>query len=392
MTIPRPDAEIPVHCLLVDDREENLLALRALLRAPGVDLLEARSGREALELLLVHDVALVLMDVQMPEMDGFEVVELMRGSERTRDVPVIFITAGASDAARVFRGYDRGAVDFLHKPVDPAILRNKVAVFFELYRRREGLRRQLAEREQSLRLNEMFMAVLGHDLRSPLHAIGLGAEMLQRASADAMVGEIAGRILSSSGHMASMIEDLLDVARARQSGGLPVDRQATDLGAIVGRVVEDQRLASPGRELSVELTGSLVGDWDESRLRQLVGNLIGNAIRHGAPGEPVRVRLDGSAAPLLRLEVANGGDIPQELLATLFDPFSGSDRHGGRRQGLGLGLYIADQIVRAHDGSIAVVSGAADGVVVTVHLPRWDPQPRDALRFGRPRHCIAHPE
>ena len=370
MTVPRPDAEIPVHCLLVDDREENLLALCALLRAPGVALLEARSGREALELLLVHDVALVLMDVQMPEMDGFEVVELMRGSERTRDVPVIFITAGASDAARVFRGYDRGAVDFLHKPVDPAILRNKVAVFFELYRRREGLRRQLAEREQSLRLNEMFMAVLGHDLRSPLHAIGLGAEMLQRASADAMVGEIAGRILSSSGHMASMIEDLLDVARARQSGGLPVDRQATDLGAIVGRVVEDQRLASPGRELSVELTGSLVGDWDESRLRQLVGNLIGNAIHHGAPGEPVRVRLDGSAAPLLRLEVANGGDIPQELLATLFDPFSGSDRHGGRRQGLGLGLYIADQIVRAHDGSIAVVSGAADGVVVTVHLPR----------------------
>src|SRR6478609_70151 len=139
-------------CLVVDDREENRLALRGLLRADDVELVEARSGREALELLLEHDFALVLLDVQMPEMDGFEVAELVRGSERTRDVPIIFTTAGEHDQRRVFKGYESGAVDFLHKPVDGAILRNKAGVFFELHRRKSLLAHELRQREESLRI------------------------------------------------------------------------------------------------------------------------------------------------------------------------------------------------------------------------------------------------
>ena len=121
-----------VKCLLVDDVEENLLALSALLRRDDVELLEARSGAEALELLLVHDVALALLDVQMPDMDGFELAELMRGSERTRHVPIIFVTAGARDQHRLFKGYEAGAVDFLYKPIEPHILKNKAEVFFQL--------------------------------------------------------------------------------------------------------------------------------------------------------------------------------------------------------------------------------------------------------------------
>ena len=132
----------PVKFLLVDDLEENLLALEGLLRREGLELLKARTGPQALELLLVHDIALAIVDVQMPGMDGFELAELMRGTERTRRVPIIFVTAGAVDMQRRFRGYETGAVDFLFKPIEPGILRSKAEVFFELYRQRQEVARQ----------------------------------------------------------------------------------------------------------------------------------------------------------------------------------------------------------------------------------------------------------
>ena len=128
-----------VHVLLVDDREENLTVLEALLEQPHVRLLKAADGNEALELLLQHEVALALVDVQMPGMDGFELAELMRGAQRTRRVPIIFVTAATPDAGEAFRGYESGAVDVLFKPIDPKILQSKVSAFIELFRQRQQL-------------------------------------------------------------------------------------------------------------------------------------------------------------------------------------------------------------------------------------------------------------
>ena len=146
----------PAKFLLVDDNEPNLLALRSLLRRDDVEMLEARSGREALELLLRHDIALAFIDVQMPIMDGFELAELMRGSQRSRHVPIIFLTAGPQDNLRRFRGYTAGAVDFLYKPIEPHVLQSKAAIFLELYRQREELARHrdelLTEAEEKARL------------------------------------------------------------------------------------------------------------------------------------------------------------------------------------------------------------------------------------------------
>ena len=177
-----------MKCLLVDDLEENLLALAALLQRPDLEILTARSGREALELLLVHDVALAFLDVQMPEMDGFELAELMRGSERTRQVPIIFVTAGARDQHRLFKGYESGAVDFLFKPIEPHILQNKADVFFQLHRHKQQLAHELREKTETLRLNEMLTAVLSHDLRSPAecgpHFGGAHSAPLDRAAGD----------------------------------------------------------------------------------------------------------------------------------------------------------------------------------------------------------------
>src|ERR1700684_2848999 len=132
----------PVYFLLVDDLEENLLSLEALLRRDGLVLLKARSGDEALEFLLQHDVALALVDVQMPGLNGFELAELMRGNERTRRVPIIFVTAGGGGHQPRFRGYEAGAVDFIYKPIEPDILRSKADVFYELYRQRHEIGQQ----------------------------------------------------------------------------------------------------------------------------------------------------------------------------------------------------------------------------------------------------------
>jgi two-component system, sensor histidine kinase and response regulator len=360
-----------IKCLLVDDLEENLLALSALLERDDVELLTARSGPEALELLLVHDVALAFLDVQMPDMDGFELAELMRGSERTRHVPLIFVTAGARERQRLFKGYESGAVDFIYKPIESHILQNKADVFFQLYRQRQQLAHELQERTETLRLNEMFSALLAHDLRNPLSAVLASAQILQRRSSDPHAHEAAARILSSGNRMGRMIEDMLDLARARLAGGIIVKREPADFKALVERVIREHQAAAPERLIEATYAGDFAGHWDAERIAQVASNLIGNALKHGVTQACVHVRLDGLADDAIILSVANTGTIPTELLHHLFDPFRGGQRPAGRSEGLGLGLYIVYQIVKAHGGTVDVDTGRGDNqTMFRVVIPR----------------------
>ncbi len=359
-----------IKCLLVDDLEENLLALSALLRRDDVELLTARSGSEALELLLVHDVALAFLDVHMPDMDGFELAELMRGSERTRHVPLIFVTAGAHERQRLFKGYDSGAVDFIYKPIESHILQNKADVFFQLYRQRQQLAQDLHERTETLRLNEMFSALLAHDLRNPLSAILASAQILKRRTSDPHAHEAAGRILSSGNRMGRMIEDMLDLARARLAGGIIVKREPADFGALVERVVREHQAAAAERLIETTYAGQFAGRWDAERVAQVASNLIGNALKHGDAEGPVQVHLDGTAADFIILSVANTGTIPPHLRDHLFDPFRGAQRPAGRNEGLGLGLYIVYQIVKAHGGRVDIDTGRDNRTSIRIVMPR----------------------
>lgn len=366
--LPPPAAPVPVpvqplwptervKCLLVDDIEENLTALEALLQRDDVQILKASSGPQALELLLQHsDVALALLDVQMPDMNGFELAELLRGSERTRHVPLIFITAGSRDTGWQFKGYENGAVDFLYKPVDAHALVNKANVFFELHRQKRALARELKERTEALRLNEMYMAVLSHDLRSPLTAILTAAMVLQRDPGSDRVQALAGQVQSSGRRMGRMIEDLLDVARVRQAGGMPLQCSSVALSDVVQRAVEELQESAPDCPIEVHCQGDVCGQWDAERLLQVASNLLGNAVQHGAHGAPVRVELDGTLPQAVVLQVANEGSIAPTLVPQLFNPFRERSHKPGRNQGLGLGLYIVQQIVLAHGGSIEVQS------------------------------------
>jgi signal transduction histidine kinase len=359
-----------VKCLLVDDLEENLLALSALLRRDDVEVLTARSGSEALELLLVHEVALALLDVQMPKMDGFELAELMRGSERTREVPIIFVTAAARDQHRLFKGYESGAVDFLYKPIEPHIIESKAEIFFRLHRQKQQLAQQLQEQTETLRLNEMFTAVLGHDLRNPLSAILMAAHIIQHQSDNETVRATAKRILLSGRRMTRMIDDMLDLARARLAGGIPLNVNHSDIAEPVQRVVREYEIAFPERRIELQQDGDFAGEWDADRLAQVAANLIGNALQHGDANHPVQIQLDGTAPGDVVLSVSNAGRIPEHMLPRLFEPFQGGQRQPGQNQGLGLGLYIVQQIVHAHQGSVDVHCADGTHTHFRVKIPR----------------------
>jgi signal transduction histidine kinase len=361
--------QLPVaKVLLVDDLEENLIALEALLRHKDLQLLRARSGREALELLLAHDVALALLDVQMPDMDGFELAELMRGTERTRRVPIVFLTAGTRDAKRVFRGYEVGAVDFLFKPLDPVLLGHKVATFVELHRQRLERARLAEELRAMLRPNEMFVSAVSHDLRSPLSSIIMGTAILERDVTDPDAQRTLARMRSSAERAIAILEELSDLARARLGGGLALDRRDTDLRPLVEKALAGLRASHPERSLLVTYdAGPTTGVWDDARLEQVLLTLAGNALRHGDADKAVEVRVRG-AAPDVIVEVHNAGAIPPDLQAHLFDPFRPAVERV--RESVGLGLYLVQQIVLAHGGTIELSSSQEAGTTFVVELPR----------------------
>jgi signal transduction histidine kinase len=356
-----------VNVLAVDDIEENLVALAALLNRPALELIRARSGTEALEALLAHDIALALLDVQMPGMDGFELAELMRGSERTKHVPIIFLTAGAPDRTRVFQGYDAGAVDFLFKPIDPQLLAAKVDVFVELHRQKRQLASQLEQIQQAQRMSDLFIGVLGHDLRNPLSSIVNGAALLDMKADDPDETRKKARvIMNASRRMERLIQQLLDFALARVKGAIPIAPVPLDLAKSARQVVSELGVSESG---PVELAsrGDTNGVWDADRMMQVISNLIGNAVEHGEPAAPIRLTIDGQAAEQVTLEVENRGTIPKDTLAVLFSPFK---PRGKNSRGLGLGLYIIDQVVLAHGGRVHVDEPAPGKTRFSVWLPR----------------------
>ncbi len=368
--LTRLDANI----LLVDDHEANLLALEEVLRPLGQRLVSVRSADDALRALLKEDFAVVLMDVRMPGMGGFEAARLIRQRQL---IPIIFFTAFAGSAEEVLRGYEAGGVDYVTKPYDPAIVRNKVAIFVELWSAKENLRRSLltvaerdlslAERQRDAEIREQFIGILGHDLRTPLAAISMAADALADPETFIEPHVISAHIKRSTARMERMVRDVLDLARGRLGGGIPIVAKECDLTQVCLHVVDEVRVAHPGRAVVFEQSpGPATCCCDADRMSQVVSNLVSNAIQHGE--DPVRVRLsEGPGACVL--EVSNRGTpIARDALPRLFTPWAGKRRTGSN--GLGLGLYIASEIVRAHRGKIDVRSSAEAGTVFTVTWPR----------------------
>lgn len=362
------DDSSPTKVLVVDDREDNLLVLRSILSELDVELVEAASGTQALELLLEHDVAVALIDVQMPDMDGFELAELMRGTNRTSHVPIIFVTAGGFERNRVFRGYEAGAVDFLFKPLVPHVLKGKVEVFAEIHRQRTRL-------SEMVHLREELVAVVSHDLRTPLNAILMSSELISAISTEKEVLSAAQRIDRSAKRMEGIINDLLDLSRTRLGAGMAVLPEPCNLGEIARAAVDE--LPARSAQVRVEAVGELDGTWDSARLTQALSNLLSNALEHGEKNGVIVVRLDGSEPGSVQLGVHNQGAIPAEHRGHLFQPFVSHGKDVARK-GLGLGLYIVRQIALAHRGEVFVATSSAAGTTFTLDLPRHCDVPRHA--------------
>jgi len=370
----------PVHFLLVDDLEQNLVSLEALLRRDGLVLLKARSGDEALELLLQHDVALALIDVQMPGLNGFELAELMRGNERTRRIPIVFVTAGNADSQRRFRGYETGAVDFIHKPIEADILRSKADVFFELYRQRQQLIVQRDELlahsdalEEADRRKDEFLATLAHELRNPLSPLRNGLDVLRRSPNRDDAPQIREMMSRQLDHLVRLVDDLLDVSRLSQ-GKIELRREKIQAADIVHAALESNQLwvDAAGHSLSIDISPKPI--WlnaDPTRLAQVIGNLLNNAAKYTPEGGRISLSLHTDDKDAVIAVSDNGLGIPADMKAKIFQLFAQVENHADRAKGgLGIGLALVQQLVDMHDGSVGVESaGPGQGSVFTIRIP-----------------------
>ncbi|MEJ5057113.1 MULTISPECIES: hybrid sensor histidine kinase/response regulator [unclassified Pseudomonas] len=390
-------SNIQAKLLIVDDLPENLLALEALIKREDRIVYKALSADEALSLLLQHEFAMAILDVQMPGMNGFELAELMRGTEKTKNIPIVFVSAAGRELNYAFKGYESGAVDFLHKPLDIHAVKSKVNVFVDLYRQSKAMKQQVEaleqsrreqeallkqlqstqlELEQAVRMRDDFMSIVAHEVRTPLNGLILETQLrkmhLARDNASAftldkmhaMVDRDERQIKS----LIRLIEDMLDVSRIR-TGKLSIRPTRFDLSERVRNLLQNFAAQIDAAESSVTLDAEqpVVGNWDEFRIEQVISNLLTNALRYGAKS-PITVKVysqNGQA----RVEVRDLGiGISEENQQRIFQQFERvTAKHAVA--GLGLGLFISEQIVTAHGGTITVESRIGEGALFRVCLP-----------------------
>ena len=388
-----------VKILLVDDLKDNLLALEALLRRDDVTIFNAKSGNNALELMVLHEFALALIDVQMPEMNGFELAELMRGTIRTKSIPIIFVTATAQDQRYSFEGYESGAVDFLLKPLDSHAVKSKVNVFIELYRQKRELKNQLetitrnqteqeelltklkvtqGELEQAVQVRDEFIATLSHELRTPLTSILSWAQLIQKKNfAPDKLKHGIETIERSAKAQGQLIDDLLDITRI-QSGKLSINFTEINPSEPVSLSIDAVRVLAESKQIVIESEIKIQSEkiWgDRERLQQIVWNLLTNAIKFSTTGGMIQVRVEpveehGERFVAIKV-IDQGKGIRPEFLPKLFERFSQADSSSIRiHGGLGLGLAIVRDLVQLQSGTVRAESEGIDkGATFTALFP-----------------------
>ncbi len=344
----------PVPFLLVDDLEENLLSLEALLRRDDRLLMKARSGDQALEILLRQDVALALVDVQMPGLDGFELAELMRGNERTRHIPIIFVTAGTADGQRRFRGYEAGAVDFIQKPIEPDVLASKVNVFFELYRQRQLLaaqRDELAAQAEALKQaaehKDILLREINHRIKN---LFSLTAGLISVSARQAETVSDLEADLRSRLHALSRAHELTLPELVREDNRTEI---ATTVVALLKAIVAPHDHAH-GSRVMISGSDAPLGDKALTSLALLLHELTTNAVKYGALSVPTGQ---------LTIDVST---IDEELHVKWSEHGSHPLSESSERTGFGTTLEKA--AVLGLNGSL-VRNWRADGLCLALRIP-----------------------
>jgi signal transduction histidine kinase len=369
-----PAAPAPVSILMVDDKPENLVALEELLRKPGRRLVKASSGNDALRLMLKDDFAVVLLDVEMPEIDGYEVAQLMRSTERTRLIPIIFVTAGDRSEERTFRGYEAGAVDFLYKPIDDHVLKTKVGVFVELYRKTHELAAANASLERTTALLRDKIAdlenvshTLSHDLRAPLRSIRSFSQLLAESLAgqlDADQADALQRVEQGSRRVMEMIDELYELLRL---GAHDAPRAEVDVAAVLAEVLDglrDDVATSEARVVGDDLPTVRT---NRMLLAQVLQNLVGNAMkfrRDAAAMVKVAARRHDEGWQFAVSD--NGIGIATADHERVFQMF---ERSASNAPGTGVGLALCKRAVEKLGGRIWLDSTPGQGTTFYFTIP-----------------------
>ena len=389
-----PDAD-RVNVLLVDDQPANLLALEAMLQGLGQNLVQAGSGREALKWLLTHDAAVVLLDVKMPDMDGFETATLIRERDKSRHTPIIFLTAADRTQTEAVRGYAVGAVDYLVKPVVPEFVRSKVAVFVELARKSELLRRQarlLQESEQAARELaearaelvrdlehknrelESFSYAVSHDLRAPLRRIESFARAVQESQSERLDDHgrrYLDRVREASGQMLQLIDDVLYLSRVTRA---ETREQEVDLSSLVSLLLDRMREAEPGRTVEIRVRPGITVTGDGQLLRIAIENLLENAWKFTGQQPAARIEfgmthLSGEPTYFVR---DNGAGFDMAYADRLFGPFQRLHL-ATEFPGSGIGLATVQRIIHRHGGRVWAEGSPGQGATFHFTIGRVRP-------------------
>ena len=362
--------------LIIDDLPENLFVLEEILTQDDREIISATNGNDALKLARLHDFAIILSDVQMPEMDGFELVSLLRSNKKTRHIPVIFLTAINKDDKNVHMGYSEGAVDYIFKPLDPKVVDAKVDTFIVLYRQR----RQLEEANKRLsdlsQQKNRFLGMAAHDIRNPLSIIEYYSRtLLDQASTTCDSNEFKSNlemIYSSAVFIQNLADELLDFTKIEEDDFKP-NLQDLKIGAFLFRIIKINRLFSSKKNINIEADfelRDLTMALDSSKMTQVLNNLMSNSIKFSKPGTQILISATEENGELIIRVKDQGLGIPQNEINKLFIPFTTlSVKSTAGEKSTGLGLAIVKKIIEGHKGTIQAESEVGKGTSFNISLP-----------------------
>ena len=360
--------------LIVDDKIENLIALERILGSLDVTMVRALSGNEALSQTLKNDFALVITDVQMPEMDGFEMVELLRSDKKTKYIPVIFVSAIYRDDYHKIKGIETGGVDFIAKPIIPEILKGKVKIFIELYTQKKLLEEQNKKLAKLNDLKSNYVADVSHEFKNPLTVISESIGLILDGTVGAGLEDSQMSLLNlgkkSVERLIRLINDILDLSKI-ESGGMSIKREQVDLVVLLKDLIGTYKYQIVRKELNIKTIiapdlGMIWGDID--KLVQVFTNLMSNSIKYTPEKSTITFILKGDKQKV-HVEICDTGNgIPQDELPNLFDRYSRVKAE--KQEGTGLGLAIAKEIVDMHKGVIWAESVIGKGSKFIFEIPR----------------------
>lgn len=361
--------------LIVDDRPENLYSLESMLAEDDRIIIKAGSGQEALKIAFNEDLSLIMLDVQMPEMDGFEVAHMLKSTKRTKKIPILFVTAISKEKKYMLQGLEEGAVDYLFKPLDIEITRAKVNTLLCIYNQQQ----ELEEKNEALaKLNEeknYFLGVASHDLRNPLGNIITLAGFLEdecKSQLSEDNKQYLELIISTGTQMLAMLNDLLDVSKI-ESGQMELQLTEHHPVDIITRVINEYRLSAQRKNINLHF--SAAADLkpvkiDALQIMQVLNNLISNAIKYSVQNTSVEIVAELKGDTIQFAVIDQGQGIPEKEIEQVFVPFrKTSVKSTAGEKSTGLGLTIAKKVIEAHGGNIGVKSEVGKGSTFYFTLP-----------------------